>query len=125
MDNTRLSNRTLGRIAWGLLCILWGVTILFDFVPFGVGLLGTGLILLGVNVARAQKGLPARGGNTVPGILALVWGGLELARPLLRQAFEVADWDWAIFAILLVALGMILLAHELLRVRRTSMDGPG
>jgi hypothetical protein len=121
MDNTQIINRKYGTIAWGLLSILWGITILFDFVPFGVGLIGTGLILLGVNIVRSFNGLPTRGDNTVLGILALAWGGLELARPNLRLLFEFPDWDWAIFAILLVVLGMILLARGLLRVRKNSL----
>ena len=120
----KLDDCTCSAIGWGLLFILWGVTILFDFVPFGMGVLGTGLILLGANVVRTLKGLPARDDNTILGILALSWGGLELARPILRQIFEVADWDWAIFAILLVVLGMILLARELLRIRVTSVERP-
>jgi hypothetical protein len=120
MDNARTWNHNFDTIAWALLAILWGVTILFDFMPFGVGILGTGLILLGVNVMRALDGLPAKDENTVLGILALAWGGLELARPILRQLFEFADWDWAIFAILLVVLGIMLLARELLRMRKIS-----
>ncbi len=124
MDNTQRSNRKYNAIGWGLLFILWGITILFDSVPFGVGVLGTGLILLGANGARALNGLPAKEDNTVLGILALSWGGLELARPILRQLFEFADWDWAIFAILLVVLGIILLVRELPRIRKTSVENP-
>jgi hypothetical protein len=124
MDNTQQANRKYNSIGWGLLFVLWGITILFDSVPFGVGVLGTGLILLGANVVRALNDLPAKGDNTVLGILALSWGGLELARPILRQIFEVADWDWATFATLLVVLGMILLARELLRIRKTSAENP-
>ncbi len=120
MDNLQTSNRKLNAIGWGLLLLLWGITILFDAVPFGAGLLGTGLILLGANAVRARNGLPARDDNTVPGILALAWGGLELARPILRQRFEVADWDWAIFAILLIVLGLIFLARALLRAAKAS-----
>lgn len=124
MDNQQEFKRKYNAIAWGLLLILWGITILFDFVPFGVGLLGTGLILLGANGVRTLHGLPAKDDNTVLGVLALAWGGLELARPILRQLFEFADWDWAIFAILLVVLGVILLARELLRMRKTSLENP-
>ena len=120
MDNAKKYNL----IGWGLLFILWGITILFDFVPFGVGVLGTGLILLGANVVRAWKGLPAKDDNTLLGILALAWGGLELTRPILRPLFVVADWDWAIFAILLVVLGISLLARELLRIRKTNAEHP-
>jgi hypothetical protein len=121
MDNTQTLNRKYKTIAWGLLSILWGITILFDFVPFGVGLTGTGLIFLGVNLVRSFNGLPTKGDNTVIGILALVWGGLDLALPLLRLRFKVSDWDWAIFAILLVVLGVILLARALLQVRKTGL----
>lgn len=124
MDNQQEFKRKYNAIAWGLLLILWGITILFDFVPFGVGLLGTGLILLGANRVRTLHGLPAKDDNTLLGILALAWGGLELARPILRQLFEFADWDWGIFAILLVVLGVILLARELLRMRKTSLENP-
>jgi hypothetical protein len=117
-------NRAVSSISWGLLSILWGVTILFDFIPFGFGILGTGLLLLGVNALRSLGGLPARGDNTVLGILALVWGGLELARPLLRLLSESTDWDWGIFAILLMVLGGIRIARALPRMRRTGAGEP-
>lgn len=110
------------RIGWGLLLILWGITILFDIIPFGVGVLGTGLVLLAVNLVRSLNGLPPRDDNNVLGILAITWGGLELARPLLQQFFAVQDWDWAIFAILLLVLGMILLGRGLLRAGKTGAE---
>jgi len=121
MDNTQIINRKYGTIAWGLLSILWGITILFDFVPFGFGLVGSGLILFGVNMVRSLNGLPTKGDNTVLGILALVWGVLDLALPILRLRFAVSDWDWAIFAILLVVLGAILLVRGFLRVHMTGL----
>ncbi len=46
------------------------------------------------------------------------------ALQILRQLFGFADLDWAIFAILLVVLGMILLARELLRIHKTSVENP-
>ena len=121
MSKTHVLKRKINTLGWGLLLILWGVTILFDFVPFGVGLLGSGLILLGANVVRALNGLPTKDDNTLLGVLALAWGGLELARPLLGQLAIFADWDWAIFAILLVVLGVLLLSRELLRMHRTGV----
>jgi hypothetical protein len=114
MDNRKNLKRNLKRVYWGLLAILWGATILFDFIPFGAGLIGTGLILLGVNVARAINHLHTKNENTILGILAIAWGVLELARPLLRQWFPSYDLDWAIFAILLIGLGVVLLVHALL-----------
>ena len=117
MDNIQELNHEYNVIGWGLLLMLWGITILFDFIPFGVGLVGTGLIFLGANAVRSWKRLPIRGDNTVLGVLALVWGGLELARPLLHQLFQFADWDWAVFAILLIVLGAMLLVPQLFQTR--------
>lgn len=115
MEHTKSLNRTYEAIVWGLLLILWGVTILFDFIPFGIGVAGTGLIVLGANLVRLLNHLPARDDNAVFGTLMLAWGGLELGRPLLRTLFQAADLDWVIFAILLVGLGFILLIRALLR----------
>lgn len=112
---TQMTDRKYNSLGWGLLAILWGITILFDFIPFGAGLVGTGLILLGANALLASKGLAARNDNSVFGILALVWGGLELARPLLLQISATGDWDWGIFAILLVTLGLIMTIRALVR----------
>ena len=127
MDELKILNRRYETSAWGLLAILWGVTILFNFIPFGVGIFGTGVILLGVNVFRSTYNLPTRGVNTVFGILMLAWGGLELARPLLRILFKSADLDWEIFAILLIGLGLILFIRGFLLSRymsgKTAVDG--
>jgi len=116
MNNSQIATlKNYEAVAWGLLSILWGITILFDFVPFGVGLVGTGLILLGANIFRSLNGLPIKGDNAVLGILILAWGGLELARPILRLMFASADLDWVIFAVLLIALGLILIGGRLFR----------
>ena len=125
MDNIQILNRKYETTAWGLLALLWGITILFDFIPFGVGVLGTGLIVLGVNVARSLNDLPTKNDNTVFGILMLAWGGLELARPILRILFESADLDWVIFAILLIGLGLILSLRGFLRPRKLGGDSFG
>ena len=106
MHNVQTLNRNFERVGWGLLAILWGVTILFDFVPFEAGLIGTGLIMLGL--AWAAGRLSIKNDTTIIGILVLAWGGLELMRPLLRLLFPSADLDWVIFAILLIGLGVIL-----------------
>jgi len=97
-------------LAWGALFIWWGITELFPFLPHGTGAIGIGLILLGLNVARSLNGVPTSGFTTTLGILALVLGGLELANSVLHLPFEVP-----VFAILLIALGVIMLARELLR----------
>src|SRR5512146_713038 len=102
MDPVASVDRWLVAGAWGLLCVWWGVSIFFDRIPFGAGLIGTGLILLGVNGIRFLNRIRQRGLTTVCGILALAWGALELARSL-PLPFQLNDW--AIFSILLVVLG--------------------
>jgi hypothetical protein len=108
MENTRKLNLDLGTIAWGALFILWGLTEMFKFLPDGTGALGIGLILIGLNVARSLTGKPTSGFSTTLGILALLLGGLELASPYLHLSFELP-----IFAILLLALGLIVLARAM------------
>lgn len=108
MESTRKSNRNFEAIAWGVLFVWWGITELVKFLPAGAGLIGIGLILLGLNAARYLNGITINGFTTTIGILALVWGGLELAGAVLSLPFELP-----VFAILLIVLGVIVLAFEL------------
>ena len=108
MNSIQTLNRNFEAIAWGALFIWWGITELFTSLPDGTGAIGIGLILIGVNVARSLNGLPLSRFSTTLGVLALVWGGLELAGVLLSLPFEIP-----VFAILLIVLGVIVLAPEL------------
>jgi hypothetical protein len=108
MENTRKSNFDLEAIAWGAIFILWGITELLPSLPEGIGAVGIGIILVGLNLARSWNGQPTSGFTTTIGILALLLGGLELARPFLHFSFELP-----IFAILLLALGLITLMRAM------------
>jgi hypothetical protein len=108
LNNTQSLNRNFETIAWGALLIWWGFTELVKFLPAGIGLIGIGLILLGLNAARHLNGITINGFATTIGILALVWGGLELVGVLLSLPFELP-----VFAILLIVLGVSVLAPEL------------
>jgi hypothetical protein len=110
MDTTHTKNRNYEAIAWGALFIWWGITELGSFLPEGAGAIGVGLILLGVNGARALEGIPTRRFSTTLGILALVFGGVQLAGSILNLPFELPA-----FAILLITFGMILLVRELVQ----------
>jgi len=112
MNNTQTLNRNFEAIAWGALLTWWGITELVHFLPEGTGAIGIGLILLSVNFARARSGVPVSGFSTTIGILALVWGGLELAGVLLSLPFELP-----VFAILLIVFGVTVLAPELAKSR--------
>ena len=117
MDNTRTLNNRFETAAWGALFIWWGITEIFNFLPAGMGAIGIGLILLGLNVARSLNGIPTPGLTTILGMLAIVWGGLELASSVLVLPLELP-----IFAILLITLGLILLGREFLRTRIESFN---
>jgi hypothetical protein len=108
MNNTQTLNRNFEAIAWGALLVWWGITELVPSLPDGTGAIGIGLILIGVNVARSLSGVPISRFSTTLGILALVWGGLELAAAPLSLPFEIP-----VFAILLIVLGAIILVPEL------------
>jgi hypothetical protein len=109
MENTRTLNRNFETIAWGAFLVWWGITELFKFLPEGTGAVGFGLILIGLNAARSLNGLPTSGFTITLGILALVLGGLELAGFFLSLPFELP-----VFAILLIVLGVIVLAREMI-----------
>ena len=108
MESTSKSNLDFGTIAWGAFFILWGITEMFKSLPNGTGAVGIGVILVGLNLVRSWKGQPASGFTTTFGILALLLGGLELASPYLHLSFDLPT-----FAILLLALGLIVLVNEL------------
>jgi hypothetical protein len=110
MNNTQIQNRNFDAIAWGALFIWWGITELVNFLPAGVGALGVGVILLGMNAARSMNGIPTSRFSTALGILALVWGGLELAGSVFNLPFELP-----IFPILLITLGVLILWPEVMR----------
>ena len=108
MENTRKLNPDLGTIAWGALFILWGITEMIPSLPEGTGAIGIGIILIGLNLARLWKRESIGGFTTTFGLLSLLLGGLQLARPYLHLSFELP-----IFAILLLTLGLVLLGSTL------------
>jgi hypothetical protein len=112
MDNAQKLNHKLEAFAWGAFFIWWGIAELFQSLPDGIGAVGIGLILLGLNMARSLNGIPVSGFTTTLGILACVAGGLELARPVLHLPSELP-----VFAILLIVLGMIFLGRGLVQAR--------
>jgi len=110
MNTTKNISRNFDAIGWGALFVWWGISLMLPSMLNGVVPLGTGLILIGVNIARKLAGLPMSGFSTTIGILAIVWGVLELVGVLVNLPFEIP-----IFAILLIVLGLIVLAPELKR----------
>lgn len=108
MNNILTLKRDFETVAWGAFFIWWGITEAFKTLPEGTGAVGIGLILLGLNAARALNGLPTSRFTTILGLAAFILGVLELLGSVLALPFELP-----IFAILLIALGVILIANEL------------
>lgn len=110
MQKTRTLNPELYEaVGWSALLLWWGVRLLLPSLPEGTGLLGTGLILIGLNAARSIAGIPTRWGTTAVGILVIVWGALELLGTFMHLATEFG------IAILLITCGLILLVRILQR----------
>lgn len=109
MNAIKNLNRNFDAIGWGALFIWWGISVLVTSLPVGTVAIGTGVILIAVNLARKLSGVPISRFSTTVGILALIWGVLELVGVLLSLPFELP-----IFAILLIVLGVIVLWPELM-----------
>jgi len=108
MENTQVLNRNFSIIGDGALLIWWGIVMMIHPLTIGMGAIGTGLILLGVNAARLLKGIPTKSATTAVGITALVWGSLDT---VFRPGFELS------FAMMLIVIGAVTLASLLARPR--------
>ena len=106
-------NRRFETVAWGAFFIWWGITTLFRFLPEGVGTMGIGLILLGLNAARYANKIPLSMFTITIGIIAVVLGALEALRSILQWSFELPT-----LPLLLIVLGVIVLVRELTRARK-------
>jgi hypothetical protein len=111
-EQQRVLNRRYETIAWGAFFIWWGVTTLFNFLPEGVGTVGIGLILLALNAVRYANKIPLSAFTITIGVLALVLGGLEVLRSILRLSFEMPT-----LPLLLIVLGVIVLVREVTRTK--------
>lgn len=67
-------DRRLERISWALFLIMLGGIGLISTVPQGTWLVGTGMIMLGLNAARYRNGLRISHFSVVLGTAALLLG---------------------------------------------------
>jgi hypothetical protein len=108
MENTKALNHNFATIGNGMLFIWWGMVIMIDPLTIGMGAVGSGVIMLGVNVARLLLGIRAKGSTTVVGIIALVWGVMDM---VLNPTIELS------FAIMLIVIGLVTIASLLIRTK--------
>ena len=107
LENQAL-NRTYATIGWGALFVWWGVSIMIGPITIGMSAVGTGLILLGVNVARWLKGIPINHSNTPLAVVAIVWGSLD---HLLHLSFGAST------ATLLIVIGLVVITSLVIHPR--------
>lgn len=120
MDRARIINRKLETIAWGVLLILLGVDFFVPglLVPYGIGMLGIGIILLGLNLARYLSHIPVNGFSITLGVLTLIEGGAALARGLLGIQVKLP-----FFPTLLIGIGLILIIRVAVPMKHNNV-GP-
>lgn len=111
MESTQKLTNDYSAIGESILLIWWGLVILLDPLTLGMGAIGTGLILLGLNAVRLMNAMPTKSATTTAGVIALMWGSLD-------TIFNLSVG--ASFAMLLVVMGMVVLANQLLRIGRDS-----
>src|SRR3990172_2086286 len=97
-------NKRLETIGWALFLIMIGGIGLVpkEQVNEGVWLVGVGLIMLGLNVARYMNGIKTSSGTIVLGALALISG-----------IGNLLGLDLPVFAILIILIGANLLLRQL------------
>jgi hypothetical protein len=108
MESTKLLKHNIASLGEAVLLIWWGVVLAVNPLTIGIGAMGTGLILLGVNAVRLLKGLHAKSSTTAFGIVSLTWGALDQA---LRLDF------WPSFAVLLIVIGMVQIGYLIAQPR--------
>ena len=116
MKNIQILDDKFETIAWGLLFIWWGLRwwVLIS-LPDGSGLVGTGVILLGLNLVRSLVSIPTRSFTTLLGLLALGVGGLMVANETLHLPIQPP-----VFETMLIVVGLILLGRGLLRAPKAG-----
>jgi hypothetical protein len=107
MENTRTLNHRYSAVGESILLIWWGIVVLVGPLTIGMGAIGTGLILLGLNAARLLNRVPTRSMTTTLGLIALVWGALDT---VLNTTLGAG------FAMLLVVIGAVVLIRQLARI---------
>ena len=103
--NNHQLNKRIENMSWGVFLVMIGCIWLVPdrYVPQGTWLIGTGLILLGLNLIRFFKGIRMSGFTLLLGSIALISGVADL--------FYV---DLPLFPILLILIGANILIKPLI-----------
>jgi hypothetical protein len=99
-DGSRALEHRLDTIGWALFLIMIGCLWLIpgEQVPQGTWLIGAGVIMIGVNLARSLNGIKMNGFTVVVGLIAIGFG-----------VAGVLNIDLPLFAILIIIIGVNIL----------------
>jgi len=107
MNNDDQLDKRYRTIAWGALFILIGSLSLISGDQTSWAILGSGIILLGLNLGRSISKLPTSGFSIALGLIALLVGALVLVRSALGIHFDID-----LLATTLIAIGVYWLIPE-------------
>jgi hypothetical protein len=105
MDKRKILDKRFEAIALGTGFVWIGILSLIPGNQNSIGVLGIGLILLGLNLARSLSQIPTNVFTIVLGSLASVLGLAALLRPVLN--FPRIELDF--FPLLLIVIGLYFL----------------
>ncbi|RPI31781.1 MAG: hypothetical protein EHM70_10660 [Chloroflexota bacterium] len=105
MDDLKTLDKRYEALTWGVGFLWIGILGLIPGDQNGLGLLGVGLILLGLNLGRSLSKIPINGYSTALGGLVLILGLVVL----LRSALRLPQFELDLFPIVLVAIGLYFL----------------
>jgi hypothetical protein len=106
MNHIRTLDARIETVAWGAILILVGGLSVIPGNQGGVALLGIGIILLGLNLARNVSRIPVSPFSVTLGVIALGLGAAALLRPVLGWEFHL---NLPAFPTLLIIIGLYLL----------------
>ena len=108
LETTSSLDHRLETVGWALFLIMIGALVLWESSPEGLWLVGTGIIMLGLNAARYLYGIAVSTFTIGLGALAILLGGADLV-----------GVDLPVFPILLILIGVQILFRA---VTNTSRD---
>jgi hypothetical protein len=106
MNDMKVLNQRYETIAWGAIFTLLATLMFIPGDQDNVFLLGIGVILLVLNLARSIKRMTVNLFTTIIGVMALVVGGISVLWPILGIK---AHYQVDVFSLIVLAFGLYLL----------------
>jgi len=105
MNDKKSLNKRYIALAWGSLFLWLGILMILPGNQSPIFMLGAGVILLGLNLARAISGIPISVFSITLGSQAFVLGLVAMFRTILN----IPPFDLPFFSIVLIVIGLYVL----------------